>query len=278
MSITEEYSESLNYVNSESHISNFSEMLFNAPMQTNDEVRRQNLVLAIERAGSAAKLAELAKTSAAYLSQIKNRTPDSKSGTPKTMGDDMARRIEAAIGEQAGWMDVDHREPFQPGELDELLALAALNPRRVHAAGPDDPSMTQIRKVKLKVQAGITGFQVEPEHYDGETQGVPTSWIQREGLYKESLLSIVVRGESMEPGLHDGDSIVVNTADRKLVSGAVYVVNYEGEAVVKRMLRDAGQWWLVSDNPDQRRYHRQRCNGVECIVIGRVVRKESTHI
>src|SRR5579875_3207975 len=106
MSMKTEYSESLNLVNSESHIPNFSAMLFNARMQTNDEVRRLNLLIAIERSGSAAKLAEAAKTSAAYLSQIKNRTPDSESGTPKTMGDDMARRIEAAIGEQPGWMDV----------------------------------------------------------------------------------------------------------------------------------------------------------------------------
>lgn len=150
--------------------------------------------------------------------------------------------------------------------------------RRVHASGPDDPSMTQIMKVKLKVQAGITGFQTEPEHYEGETQGVPTSWILQNGFRKDALLSIVVRGDSMEPNLHDGDSIVVNTADKKLVSGVVYVINYEGEAVVKRMLRDAGQWWLTSDNLDQRKYHRQLCKGAECIVIGRVIRKESTHI
>ena len=82
----------------------------------------------------------------------------------------------------------------------------------------------------------------------------------------------------MEPALYDGDTVVVNTRDTKLVSGMVYVVNYEGEAVVKRMLRDAGQWWLASDNPDQRRYHRQLCKGTDCIVLGKVIRKESTHI
>lgn len=273
------YSESLNSVNSESHISKFSEVLCNARMQTNDEIRRENLEIAIKRLGSAARLAEAASTSPAYLSQIRNRTPDSKTGTPKMMGDAMARRIEAALGEPDGWMDRSHL--FQ-GQADELPKgnLAALLPgaKRVHASGQDDPTMTQIMKVRLKVQAGITGFQVEPEHYEGETQGVPTEWVQREGLHKESLLSIVVRGESMEPSLYDGDTIVVNTADKQLVSGYVYVVNYEGEAVVKRMLRDAGQWWLASDNPDQRKYHRQLCKGALCLVIGRVIRKESTHI
>jgi hypothetical protein len=279
MSIGLEYSDSLNKSNSESHISKYSVLLCNAHMQTNDEVRRKNLEIAIKRAGSAAKLAEKAKTSAAYLSQIKNRTPDSKSGTPKTMGDDMARRIEAAVGEQPGWMDVDHTRPdFGPGELEELLALAALHPRRVHAAGADDTGLTQIRKVKLHVQAGITGFQVDPEHYDGETQGVPTKWILKEGLSRDALLAITVRGESMEPALYEGDVIVVNTRDTTLVDGSVYVVNYEGEAVVKRLMRDSGQWWLASDNADQRKYHRKHCKGTECIVIGKVIRKESTHI
>lgn len=150
--------------------------------------------------------------------------------------------------------------------------------RRVHESGPDDPTMTQIMKVRLKVRAGITGFQAEPEHYNGETLGIPTKWMLKEGFIRSALIAITVHGESMEPALYDGDTVIVNTADKKLVDGVVYVVNYEGEVVIKRMIRDAGQWWLSSDNADQRKYHRKQCKGAECIVIGRVVRKESTHI
>lgn len=148
----------------------------------------------------------------------------------------------------------------------------------IRALSPDDPSLTQIRKVKLHVQAGITGFQVEPEHDDGDTQGVPTKWILKQGLSRDALLAITVRGESMEPALYEGDIIVVNTRDTALTDGAVFVVNYEGEVVVKRLQRDAGQWWLTSDNADQRKYHRKLCKDAECILIGKVIRKESTHI
>jgi phage repressor protein C with HTH and peptisase S24 domain len=148
----------------------------------------------------------------------------------------------------------------------------------VRSVDADDPSLTQIMKVKLKVQAGITGFQVEPEESDGDTMGVPTEWIRSERLSKQDLKAIIVRGESMEPALYDGDVIVVNTADKALVDGTVYAVNYEGEVVVKRMVRDGGMWWLTSDNSDQRKYHRKSCKGAECILIGKVVRKESTHI
>jgi hypothetical protein len=79
-------------------------------MKTNDEIRRLNMMVAMGRAGNAARLAELVSTSPAYLSQIKNRVPDSKSGTPKAMGDELARRIEIAIGEPAGWMDAAHHD------------------------------------------------------------------------------------------------------------------------------------------------------------------------
>jgi phage repressor protein C with HTH and peptisase S24 domain len=82
----------------------------------------------------------------------------------------------------------------------------------------------------------------------------------------------------MEPSLYEDDIVIVNTLDTKPVDGAVYAFNYEGEAVVKRLTRDASQWWLTSDNPDQRKYHRKLCKGAECLVIGRVVRKESDRI
>ena len=238
-------------------------------MATSKELRIENLRALVAEFKTADEVAKRAGTAPMYLSQILNGAKSS-TGTPRGVGDALARKLEHGCGKEVGWLD----RPHDAGDVMSLVPGA----RRVHAADADDPSMTQIMKVRLRVQAGITGFQVEPEYDDGDTQGVPTKWVQREGLRREALLAIVVHGDSMEPNLHDGDSIVVNTADKSLVSGSVYVVNYEGEAVVKRLLRDAGQWWLTSDNLDQRKYHRQLCKGAECIVIGKVIRKESTHI
>lgn len=229
------------------------------------EIRRENLKRWVAEHGTPAKERSL-------FSQLK---------ADGSFGERVARRLEADYKMGDGYLDRDPTASSPPAPVAAPPAnVLELMPgaMRVRAVGPDDPSLTQIMKVKIKVQAGITGFQIEPEHYEGETQGVPTEWILRNGLSKDALLSIVVRGESMEPALYDGDVIVVNTRDTKLVDGSVYVVNYEGEAVVKRMIRDAGQWWLASDNADQRKYHRKICKGMDCIVIGKVIRKESTHI
>lgn len=277
-------------------------------MRTNDEIRRLNLLVAIGRVGSAARLADLASTSPAYLSQIKNRVADSKSGTPKAMGDELARRIEAALHVPTGWMDSPHHSvwvdaglieeqskgaaaPVDTAELpgdavdiresslsieDAQTLIPGALPLRVVSS--DDPALTHLPKVKLRLSAGISGVQVEPERFDGSTMTVPTEWIVRNGYDPAMLVVIRIGGDSMEPTLYDGDLGVVNLADTRPVDGRVYAFNYEGEPVVKRLSRDAGQWWMTSDNPDQRKYHRKTCQGNDCIIVGRVIQKVSERL
>jgi phage repressor protein C with HTH and peptisase S24 domain len=166
---------------------------------------------------------------------------------------------------------------FMPLASQENLK-AFVQTMKVTAADQDDPDFVQIPMVKLRLQAGVTGFQTEPDRRDGGTLGMRRSWLERNRLSPAQLIAIQVKGDSMEPSLYEDDIVVINTGDTKLVDGTVYAFNYEGEAVVKRLSRDAGMWWLTSDNPDQRKYHRKSVQGNECIVIGRVVRKESDRI
>jgi transcriptional regulator with XRE-family HTH domain len=142
----------------------------------------------------------------------------------------------------------------------------------------NDDTFVQVPMVKLRLSAGVTGFQTEPEHHDGGTVGMRRDWVERKRLNPASLIAILVKGESMEPTLYEDDIVVINTADKKPAAGEVFAVNFEGEPVVKRMQKDGGRWWLASDNPDQRTYYRRACEGEGCLIIGRVVRKESDRI
>jgi phage repressor protein C with HTH and peptisase S24 domain len=150
--------------------------------------------------------------------------------------------------------------------------------RAVHIPHDSDDRFVQVPLVKPRLSAGIMGIQVDPEYDEGRTTPVSREWVDKNRFNLRNLIAIKVRGESMEPTLHEGDTVVINTADMKPVDGVVFAVNYEGEAVVKRLSRDAGQWWLTSDNVDQRKYHRKICQGDACLIIGRVVRKESDRI
>jgi phage repressor protein C with HTH and peptisase S24 domain len=149
---------------------------------------------------------------------------------------------------------------------------------RVVVPEANDDSFVQVPMVKLRLSAGVTGFQTEPEQHDGGTVGMRRDWVERKGLNPAKLIAILVKGESMEPTLYEDDIVVINTADRKPAVGEVFAVNFNGEPVVKRMQKDGGRWWLASDNPDQRTYYRRACEGDSCLIIGRVVRKESDRI
>lgn len=239
-------------------------MLLNVSMATSKEIRVENLRLLVKEFKTADAVAQLATTAPMYLSQILNGVPSS-TGRPRGVGDALARKLEDGCKKPVGWMDQSH-------------ATLPSNAKQVVIAEADDPEFVQIPMVELRLSAGMTGFQTEPDRRDGGTLGMRRSWVERGGYKVASLIAIQVRGDSMEPSLYEDDIVVLNTADKRPVDGAVFAVNYEGEAVVKRFSRDAGEWWLTSDSHDQRKYHRKICRGDACIIIGRVVRKESDRI
>jgi phage repressor protein C with HTH and peptisase S24 domain len=176
---------------------------------------------------------------------------------------------QAVFGCSANWLDTG--EGSMTLSSHDVVIPGAL---RVVTLDDDSPLLYKIPKVTLKLQAGVTGFQTEPDRRDGGTMGLSKNWADRRGYAPEHLLAIEVKGESMEPTLYEGDTVIINLADKNLVDNAVYAVNYEGESLVKRITRDGGQWWLSSDNQDQRRFYRRQCRGSDCIVIGRIVRRE----
>lgn len=149
------------------------------------------------------------------------------------------------------------------------------SPQAVYSV--DNPEFPSVRRVTLALQAGVTGFAVEAEQEDGAPIVFRRDWFDRRGYRPGKLLAVHVCGASMEPGLFDGDTVVINTAQTEPIDGTVFAINYEGEAVIKRMVRDAGQWWLSSDNPDTARYPRKQANGT-AIVIGKIVHKQSERI
>lgn len=160
----------------------------------------------------------------------------------------------------------------------EICAWPMNNLAATHRAEKGEETFLQIPIVKLRLQAGVEGFQVEPEHRSGAKVGLRRDWLERNGYDLKSLIAITVKGHSMETTLFDGDLVVINTTDKTPVDGVTFAVNYEGELVVKRLSRDAGKWWLTSDNSDQRRHVRKLCHGEACIIVGRIVRKESDRI
>jgi phage repressor protein C with HTH and peptisase S24 domain len=171
---------------------------------------------------------------------------------------------------------------FEAGFYDTVIGdppFGASKPTTQHLVVPlvENHDYPAIRRVKFKLQAGATGFGVEYLNEDGAPMVFHRDWFTSRGYTPSKLFAVKVTGSSMEPGLFDGDVVVVNTAQTNPKDGLVFAVNYEGELAVKRMHRDGGHWWLRSDNSDKVRYADKQCHdGVH--IVGEVVHKQSEHI
>jgi phage repressor protein C with HTH and peptisase S24 domain len=151
---------------------------------------------------------------------------------------------------------------------------------RPNSANPirdEESDFIGIKRVEFMLSAGIKGFEIAT--LDGDLAPVffRKDLLNKKGWDPARLHAIEVRGESMETGLYEGDIVVVNTADTSPVDGEVYAANYEGELVIKRFIREAGQWWLTSDNQDKRRYPKKLADDT-CFIVGHVVHKQSEKI
>ena len=160
-----------------------------------------------------------------------------------------------------------------------LVQDAALVPafKRKQIDLSDNPEYPAIRRVSLKAQAGVSGYAVEYMNDDGPPIVFRADWYKLKGYRPEKMLALRVTGDSMIPNMYDGDLIVVNTEQALPKQGIAFLASYEGEIVVKRLVRDDGVWWLTSDNPDQRRYPRTKCNG-GTEIIGEVVYRQTERI
>ena len=137
--------------------------------------------------------------------------------------------------------------------------------------------LVEVRRVEFKLSAGISGYALD--YLNGNRAPIifRKDWIDRRGYIADHLFAVEVMGQSMETSLYENDLVVVNTHDVKLIDGEVYAANYEGELVIKRLIREQGFWWLSSDNPDKRRYPNKQCDE-NCFIIGRIIHRQSERI
>ncbi|MFD1384305.1 S24 family peptidase [Rhodanobacter aciditrophus] len=98
-------------------------------------------------------------------------------------------------------------------------------------------------------------------------------WLAREGINSNDLIGIYARGDSMEPTITNGDSLLIDRTQNIVGSdGGIYVINYEGELFVKRVqkLLD-GRVAVTSDNHHHMSIEISKHDLDRLTIIGRVV-------
>ena len=158
----------------------------------------------------------------------------------------------AALREAIG--DLAAKEPPQDAQGESRWAKVAdkSNVYRLAPMDADDDDVAPgaraaVEVMELRAAAG-SGAEVLDETVVGRI------WFQRDWLDARAIdptqaVIIGVRGESMEPTLPDGCSILVDRSRRRRRNDHIYVLRTGDGIVVKRLARSADGWQVVSDHP-----------------------------
>jgi len=165
-------------------------------------------------------------------------------------GDSLAA-LSAMLGRNAAYLQqyVKRGSPRRLAE-DDRRALAQYLGVAETVLGGDAAGVTGFRIARLAVSASAgPGALVDGEVMLG-TDVIDPALARRLGLKDGQAAIIRVRGASMEPGLRDGDHIVVDTADRSpSARGRLYVIRIDDLTMVKRVALQRGRLSVTSDNP-----------------------------
>lgn len=111
-------------------------------MKDIDAIRRENLQLLEREAGGPAEIARRIGMSQAQFTNLREGAKDSKTGKPRGMRKETARRIEASAGKPTGWLDAEHA-------LNHAVSIPATVPvagtSSPHAPWPFDVAQERLR-------------------------------------------------------------------------------------------------------------------------------------
>lgn len=126
----------------------------------------------------------------------------------------------------------------------------------------------EVPKVKARLSAGGGSFETEPEIE--EYYSFRKDWLSRKGQAKDMVLMDII-GNSMEPELKEGDTVLIDQSQKAILAGAIYAVGLADTIVVKRLEKRPKELVLLSEN---KRYPMMSFGGEELNsirIIGKVI-------
>ena len=192
-------------------------------------LRRTNLLAWMEKNNlSKSDLAGRLGVGRAYVSLIFR--PD------RFFGERAARSMELKLNMPTGYLDSDQSKPMAVEEWSTPTDL----PADVFALVP---------RVAVALAAGNGTVVDIPQ--DLPPLAFRRDWLQRQLVTaRNNLRTMEVKGDSMEPYLLDGDTVLIDMGQQDIKDSEVYALRYGSELRVKRLSRRFDGGLLIrSDNP-----------------------------
>ena len=135
-------------------------------------------------------------------------------------------------------------------------------------AARDGDAYTKVPKVKARLSAGGGSFEI-----GSEIQGYYSfrqDWMHTKGA-PEHMVLMDIFGNSMEPELKDGDTVLIDTSQKDILAGAIYAVGVDDTIMVKRIEKHPQKLVLLSDNKDYAPVYLAGGDSTSVRVIGKVL-------
>jgi phage repressor protein C with HTH and peptisase S24 domain len=153
---------------------------------------------------------------------------------------DFVRDIAAAFNIEPEWVlfgsGAMHRDPE---------GRAAMPPCRAEDAA-DSGGLVLVPKVKARLASGAVGLEM-----GGEIKGTHafrSAWLNRKGRASRMVL-MDVTGDSMEPEIRGGDTVLIDQGQTEVIPGGFYAVGIEDGVVVRQLDLKPGVLVLTCPNP-----------------------------
>jgi phage repressor protein C with HTH and peptisase S24 domain len=211
--------------------------------------RSRSQTAAAGRAGFAARLQLVVQQwpSADRLAKATGVSPSAFRKWLKGVAEPSRDRL-VALAEAAG-VNVSWLAQGEGAEPD-LMSLAgrAHSPQSFELGGTLNPA--QFLMLPKRREAAAAGSGHQTTNLPTEFIGFRHDWLRTTfGREPSDLILEVAVGESMEPGIHNGDLLLLDATDQTFRNFGIYVVEVRGECLVKRVQRKFdGSLILISDN------------------------------
>ncbi|VVT23587.1 Phage repressor protein [Sphingomonas sp. EC-HK361] len=180
-----------------------------------DDPRMRLATLAETAGDSLAALSRMLRRNPAYLQQYVKR------GSPRILPEAERRLLADHFGVEETVLGAPQAQPPAVVAVPRLSVAASAGPGRT------GESERRLRDVMLE-----------------------RSLLREAGVAAADASIIDARGDSMAPGILDGDRLLVDGADRRVdAAGGIFVVRLADDLLVKRLRRDRDALIVASDNP-----------------------------
>jgi phage repressor protein C with HTH and peptisase S24 domain len=143
------------------------------------------------------------------------------------------------------WLETGEGEPTASGVSAKPPSVISYDPED---GLPDDVVLVPESRIEFSAGNGRTAIFEEVE--DAEPAIYRRTWLQKRGLNPARLRRFPVHGDSQEPMLYHGDTVLVNLDETNIVDGKLYAIRYDDDLRVKYLYRKLdGTLILRSKNP-----------------------------